>query len=182
MNSLVVYSSLTGNTRKVAEAIAEALPTPCDLASAREMPPAQKYDFIAVGFWADRGGPDPLAAQYLKTMNGKCVGLFMTLGADPDSDHARDVMARAEALIPDCEVMGTFACQGKVDPALVERMREKFKDAPPDHPHADTPERRARLAEAAKHPDDGDLANAREAFTAMAARVREAIGEEPRHV
>lgn len=38
MKSLVVYSSRTGNTEKVARAIAACLPRPCDLCAVDEAP------------------------------------------------------------------------------------------------------------------------------------------------
>ncbi len=61
------------------------------------------------------------------------------------------------------EIFGHFICQGKIDPALT----EKFKDLPPDHPHAMTPERKARHEEAKKHPDSNDLKKACETFSVI---------------
>ena len=56
------------------------------------------------------------------------------------------------------EVLGHFRCQGKVDPKLLERMKQMSGT-----PHQDSPERQARLAEAAKHPNAEDCMAA-EAF------------------
>lgn len=92
-------------------------------------------------------------------------GLFGTLGAYPDSDHARQCLKNARALVKGNEILGEFLCQGKVDPALIKIMETKMMDAP--H-HSMTPERRARLEEAAKHPDEKDLADARALFFKLA--------------
>ena len=46
-----------------------------------------------------------------------------------------------------------FLCQGRVDPKILEISRQKGR-------HPMTPERRARLEEAARHPDTADLAEA----------------------
>ena len=77
-------------------------------------------------------------------------------------------MAKAKALLEGNEIVGTFMCQGKVDPALIKWMSEHMKDDP--H-HAMTPERETRLKEAEKHPDDTDLVNAKNAFIEMLGKL-----------
>ena len=62
MKSLVVYSSRTGNTRKIAEAVAEALPG-CHLHPVEEAPQPEGYDLVAVGYWVDKGMPDDAAKK-----------------------------------------------------------------------------------------------------------------------
>ena len=165
MKFLVVYSSRTGNTQKVARAIYDALPEPKDIFSAKEAPDPSGYDFLALGFWVDKGTANAGSAGYMETVKNKKIGLFGTLGAYPDSDHAKQCMKKAKALVQGNEILGEFLCQGKVDPALIKMMETKMKDDP--H-HRMTPERKARLEEAAKHPDEKDLANARALFVELA--------------
>lgn len=164
MKALVVYSSRTGNTRMVAEAVHAVMPPDAVLAPVEEAPDPDPavYDFIALGFWVDKGAPDAAMAGYMQRVRGCSVGLFGTLGAWPDSDHARESMQRAVDLVPGNTVLGTFICQGKVDPKLLAAM-EKM----PDNPHVMTEERKARIEEAAKHPDAADCAAAGAAFTDM---------------
>ncbi len=167
MKSLIVYSSLTGNTRAVAEAIASVMPEPCELVSVQEAPSdLSSYDFIAIGYWVDKGMPDQNCIQFMKTVQGKKVGLFGTLGAYPDSDHAKKCQANAARLMEGNEILGQFICQGKVDPKVIEMMK---KMAPDSHPM--TEERRARIQEAKKHPNEEDFQNARQAFSAMIAKL-----------
>lgn len=162
MKSLIVYSSRTGNTRQIAEAIAEVLPG-CHLCPVEEAPEPQGYDFIAVGYWVDKGMPDSKAQAYMENIRHSRVALFGTLGAWPDSPHAEDCRRQGEDLLRDPArgntVLGTFLCQGKVDPRVVEMMQKMAGDA-----HPMTEERKARLAEAAKHPDEGDCRRARLCF------------------
>nr|WP_319397024.1 flavodoxin family protein [uncultured Desulfobacter sp.] len=165
MKSLVVYSSRTGNTQQVARAIYEALPEPKEIFSAKEAPDPSAYDFLALGFWVDKGTANAASARYIKSVTGKKIGLFGTLGAYPDSDHARQCMEKARAMVQGNDILGEFLCQGKVDPDLIKMMETKMKDDP--H-HSMTPERRARLEEAAKHPDEKDLADARALFAELA--------------
>ena len=59
MKSIVLYSTRTGNTKMVAEAIASALPegTPCR--NIREMNESlSDYDCVFMGFWVDKGTAD----------------------------------------------------------------------------------------------------------------------------
>jgi len=149
----------------VARAIYDALPEPKAIFSAKEAPDPSGYDFLALGFWVDKGTVNAGAAKYMKTVNAKRIGLFGTLGAYPDSDHARQCLKKARALVRDNDILGEFLCQGKVDPALIKMMETKMKDDP--H-HSMTPERKARLEEAAKHPDEKDLADARALFAELA--------------
>lgn len=168
MRSLVVYSSRTGNTRKVAEAVFEILPGPKEIHPVESAPPPEDFDFVAIGFWVNRGTADEAARSYMARVRGRRVGVFGTLGAYPDSDHAKTCLDRVAALLTENEFMGGFLCQGRVDPAAADRMAEL---APETHPMTD--ERRNRLEEAKRHPDEKDLQNARLAFSAMIARLRE---------
>ncbi len=168
MKSMVVYSSKTGNTKKVAEAILTVLPEPKEIYPVEKAPPADEFDFIVLGFWVDKGTADKKSSDYFGGVKGKKIGLFCTLGAYPDSDHAKESMDKAKTLISNNDLLGTFICQGKVDPVLVKWMADHMKDDPN---HSMTPEREARLAEAEKHPDEQDLINAKEVFKTMIDKI-----------
>jgi flavodoxin len=169
MRSLVVYSSRTGNTRKVAEAIFEILPDPKEMHPAAEAPPPDDFDFIAIGFWVNRGTADADARAYMDRLRNRAVGVFGTLAAYPDSEHARQCLERVETLLTGNHFMGGFLCQGRVDPSALEQVEHL---APETHPM--TAERRNRLEEAKKHPDERDLLNAQLAFKAMINRLTDA--------
>ncbi|MDF2930224.1 MAG: hypothetical protein K0Q75_2462, partial [Anaerospora sp.] len=127
-----VYSSLTGNTRQVAEAVHEVFGLAADLFPVEQAPTGEGYDLVAVGFWVDRGTADKKAQEYLAGLRNKQVALFATLGAYPDSEHAAQSMNNAAALLDESnQLTGTFICQGKVDPRLI----EQFKKLPEGHPH-----------------------------------------------
>ncbi|MDR2072081.1 MAG: flavodoxin family protein [Spirochaetaceae bacterium] len=168
---LIVYSSRTGNTRRLAEGIRQGLAEAggpegqeLTLAAVEEAPDPAGAPWILVGFWADRGNADQKALEYLTSLEGHRVGLFGTLGAYPESKHAEDIRQKVQALAAEKNtVLGCFLCQGKIDPALTER----FKGLPADNPHAMTEERMKRHLEAAKHPDENDIRNAVRACLSM---------------
>ncbi len=169
MKTLVVYSSLTGNTQKVAEAIFDILPEGKKLAKVEENPDCSEFDLICLGYWVDKGAPDAKMKRYMEHIKGKMIGLFGTLGAYPDSDHAKDCLQKAAELMAGNELLGSFICQGKVDPKLLAAMA-KMTEASKAHPM--TPERAARIEEAKKHPNAEDFAQAKACFKQIVAKAQ----------
>ncbi len=147
MKSLVVYSSQTGNTRKLAETVFELLPREKALYPVDEAPDPSGYDFIAVGFWLMSGKPDPKSTEYLGKIGKKPLFLFATHGARVGSDHANHGMQLAKSLASESDIRGTYSCQGEVNPKILEKVSKK-------------PEPPVWLADAPKaigHPNDFDI-------------------------
>jgi flavodoxin len=157
MKTLIVYSSKTGNTRKLAQAIHLALPD-AELSRVELAPNPDHYDLILLGFWIENGNADQKMQHYMKRLKKNKVGLFATLGAYPDSKHAAESLEAATKLIPDCAVVGHFICQGAIDPELVEWMQT----LPKDHGYGPTESRKKLWDDAAGHPDEEDLESAAE--------------------
>ncbi len=158
MKALVVYSSQSGNTKKLAEAVYEVLPDEKEIHPVDEAPEPSGYDLVAVGFWFKSGDPDPKSAEYLKKISGTKLFLFATHGAAPDSDHARKGMEAAKALAKGAEIVGTFNCQGVVNPGLLEKVKTR----------PNPPEWIGDADSAVGHPDENDL-------NALKEKVREIL-------
>lgn len=158
MTTLIVYSSQTGNTRKLAETLRDCWPGETEMAPVDEAPQPQGYDCVAVGFWLQAGKPDPKAAAYLQKIGRTPLFLFATHGAAADSDHARNAMDAARAMAPEAEILGTFNCPGGVAPKVMEKIRAKN---PPPPWIADAPA-------ATGHPDARDLENLRQGVRGVA--------------
>ena len=164
MKTAVIYASLTGNTRQVAERIAGAIGA--DMFDVATEPDVSGYDALAVGYWVDKGTAAKPVAEFLPTVHGKKVFLFGTLGAEPDGEHADKCKANVKALVPDDnEVVGSFICQGRIDPKLI----EMFKKMPAGNVHAYTERNAVRYAEAAHHPNEAD-------FVAAESAAKQAFG------
>lgn len=160
MKLSVLYSSRTGNTRRVAEAIASALPAGTPLLDlTKPLPPdLDDCDCVFLGFWVDKGTADEASRKVLQQLSARNVALFATLGADPHSEHAQKALERAAALLPaGVTPLAAFICQGKVDPRLIEAMYKMF---PASNLHGRNPESEARHKAASTHPDARDLQNA----------------------
>ena len=166
MKKIVLYTSQTGNTKKVGDAIAEQLG--CESLNFRDFEgEIDDYDFIALGFYVDKGEAEAKFMRFLRKIHGKKLGVFMTLGAEPDGEHSRKCLDSFEEGLNanGNEIVREFACQGAIDPNLLETMRKMASSG--NSPHPITPERLARWAEAAKHPDEKDLADAKAAFAGI---------------
>lgn len=153
MKICIVYSSCSGNTRRVAEALAAISGTPCF--AVRQAPDPGAYDLLALGFWVRKGQADARARRYMERVRGKRVFFFGTLGAWPRSEHARLCAAGTRALLEQGGnvVLDGFLCQGRVNPAVVAASQRQGR-------HSMSPARQARLDEAARHPDAEDLREA----------------------
>lgn len=163
--ALVVVSSRTGNTRIVGHAVADALGADYVGAEAYLENPATYADAdpVVLGFWNDRGmAPEDMQAV-AKTLHEKRIGFFATMGGDPKSERAVAWMEKVtEGLLAlGCGnvAVTSLLVQGRIDPALFERMTKMMGGAV-------TPEREARRKAAETHPDRMDLLKAEKHFSA----------------
>jgi flavodoxin len=161
MKTLIAYSTLTGNTKKIANSIKEAI-SDADLLDISEVK-SLDYDLIIVGTWIDKGTADNKAINFIKTIKDKKAAFFFTLGAAANSDHSKNCTDKITALFTENnnQVIGSYHCQGAIDPKLIEQMKTMF---PAGHHHGANPENLKRWEAASTHPDADDEKNAKEYF------------------
>lgn len=165
MSTLVVYSTMTGNTEKVAKAIFEVIEGEKEIKNVAEIENSEyhkKFDKIIFGYWVDKGDADERMKKFMSEVRDKTVGAFGTLGAKPDSEHAKKCMAKVKTFLEENnnKVEREFICRGAIDPKLLDKFRKMNM---PGH-HAPTPENEKKWAEAAKHPNEEDFKNAKKVF------------------
>ena len=153
MKVLVAYATVTGNTAVIARAIASAIPG-ADLKKLPADVNPHDYDFIFAGFWCDKGTPDEVWQAFQKEAKAKPIAYFGTMGGDPNSERGQAWVNKVAGLFPCENFKGLRVWQGKIDPKILAAMA-KMPGAKPM-----TPERQARLDEAAKHPTAEDQAQA----------------------
>lgn len=158
MEYLVVYSSRTGNTEKLAMEIFEALPGKSkDVQKVEER--RGEADTYFVGFWNHKGICNGDVLDFLEELHGKNVALFGTCGMGQDRKYCRQVARRVEALIPeDNRYLGAFLCSGKVSPQVLDR----YGSMDGEQGRLWLREMTQAYQEAMLHPDERDLKNARE--------------------
>ena len=78
MKYAIVYSSRTGNTKRLAEAVRAALPKQDCLYFGAPDPKALEAERIYVGFWTDKGTCDQDTACFFRTVTTQQIFLFGT--------------------------------------------------------------------------------------------------------
>lgn len=157
MKNLVIYSSKTGNTKKIAQAIASSLNY--EILSVENVKNLDGVGKIIFGFYVDKGGMTNNARMIANLIKNRKIGLFMTLGADPTSDHAKECFENEKMFFEQngCEVVCEFWCQGAIDKNLIETMRKNA-------PQMITPQKEEKWQKASSHPDENDIKQAVLAF------------------
>lgn len=136
----IVYNSLTGNTKLLADTIREVLP--CD---------NDNNDIVFVGFWTDKGTADSKTIEYLKLLRNKKIFLFGTCGFGGSVTYFERILTNVKSNIDSSnQVIGEYMCQGKMPESVRERYM-KMKDVPNVDALIDN------FDKALSHPDEKDL-------------------------
>ncbi len=158
MKSLIIYSSQTENTKKLADVIYETLDGEKELSSIDKAPSLKGYDTIFIGFWFQAGKPDPKTLEFLeKTGDGFKIFLFATHGAAKGSDHVKNAIDHARKLLKGNDITGVFTCQGEVNPKVLEKVKQK----------PEPPQWIGAAGDAVGHPDKDDLSALEQAVKAL---------------
>lgn len=150
--ALVTYFSRTGNTKKIAESIYEALAAEKEIKPVEEVLDVDAYDVVFIGFPVYSHGVPLAVESFLKKLPlHKKIALFSTHGSLSGGLLSRTALEHASVLASKAKVVGTFSCRGKVSLAALEVLSKS-----PEH-EAWTD----MAASAGSHPDEHDLADAR---------------------
>lgn len=112
MKTWVLYYSKGGNTKKIADAIAEEL----ELLKSEQIPPAYPPEnvqllFLGTGVYA--GKPDPKMEEFIRTLNNnrvKNVAVFGTKGGQDTAIETVKALLKEKGINVIDE---TFSCRGK---------------------------------------------------------------------
>jgi flavodoxin len=164
MKALVSYYSDTGNTKKVADAIYDAIEeSEKEICLAKDASNLSDYDLIFCGFPVQSMGlPEKMAAFVKGLPEGTKVAFFATHGSLRGGELAITAFYAALGLSKNLKVMGTFGCRGVVKQAIVDALLKKA-------------EHRGWALEAQSavgHPDEADLEDAKAFAAAMVIKAR----------
>ena len=155
MKYSIVFSSVTGNTRQLADAILSALPQEGLHYFGAPSEIALEADRLYVGFWTDKGHCNKEIAAFLESVKGKEIFLFGTAGFGGSQEYFDKILASVQKHIDHSNtVVGTFMCQGKM-PASVRERYVKMKSSPLPIPNIDT--MIENFDKAISHPDHEDI-------------------------
>lgn len=159
MKVQVIYSSLTGCTKRLATAIFNGLNVAeKSIHDLKNGAPTLDGDIILLGYWGISASPNDEMKAFLQTVHGKVVGIFCTLGYYADSAHARETLEAGLNLVKDDnEVIGAYVCNGAVSQTLIDGQGK-------DGIHTPTEQKEIRWEMIKSHPTKAECALAVERF------------------
>lgn len=162
MKSLILYSSLTGNTKKVAYSIYDAIQGEKDIKNISEVVDGsinyESYDIVFLGYWVDKGICDKNSKQVLENIHNKKIALFGTMGASTKGSYGASIIEKVESIVSkDNENLGSFICQGKIAEGLKVKYKEMLK-LNPENEHIR--EQLNNHEESQSHPDEQEICEA----------------------
>jgi flavodoxin len=154
MKTLVAYLSLTGNTKKVAEAIYSQVPDEKEMKELGGVENLEGYDLCFIGFPVHAGNPAAAAKEFLKKNGtGKRVALFVTHAVPEDAEGVPPILDACRQAAAIADLVGFFDCQGELDDNVRDLL---LKSDSPKHQEF------GRLADLANdQPDETRLEKAR---------------------
>lgn len=173
MKILITYSSKTGNTKKVAYGLYEGLKDNYeidikDMKHIKDLSIFDDYAVLLIGFWIDKGTADNYAKKIIKQINNKNVGLFCTLGANPDSKHGKDVLNNMKKIMHKSNNIIEIALyNGLVDMTLL----KKLKQHPPLFLPKTILKKMIDAGENSREPNEQDIQNAIKRFDTALKRL-----------
>lgn len=126
MKGVIVYSSKTGNTKRMAEFIYSQMKLKnidIDIYDINDLVDIERYDFALIGGYVDRAYPDKKAKKLIESTKQNNLGIFVTMGAMPDSEHGEKVSENLEKLLKNRNSLGFYKCPGLVDQKLIEGLK-----------------------------------------------------------
>ncbi|MFV0519312.1 MAG: flavodoxin family protein [Lachnospirales bacterium] len=155
----VIYSTITGNTEKVAKSIYESLKVEKEIFNINDIAQKnfEKSDIIILCYWCSRGTADSKTLGFLDKVKNKKIIAVGTLGAYVESEHGQKMAERVkEKVMEKNEYIGKFVCRGKIDP----KRTEKRLSLPKTDKHFLDEEGYKRHLSSRVHPTQEDLSNA----------------------
>ena len=151
----IIFSSMTGNTRKLADTIRGALPEElCDYFGDAKTGNSDA-EMIYVGFWTDKGTADQACLELLGGLRNKKIFLFGTVGFGGSEAYYQKILANVRTAIDASNtVVGEYMCQGRMPQAVRDRY-VKMKEMPDAKPNLDA--LIENFDRALSHPDLEDL-------------------------
>lgn len=119
MKVLVAYMSQTGNTKKVAEAIYEAIPAQKEIKRVEEVKSLEGYDLSFLGFPMHALGPAEPVINFLKShVKDRPIALFITHASPEDAPPLQGWLQKFKDAAVEANIVGMFNCQGEMSEEL----------------------------------------------------------------
>ncbi len=156
MTYSIVYSSKTGNTKMLADALHQALPADDCLYFGAPDAQALAAERIYIGFWTDKGTCDAETAAFLAQLTQQEIFLFGTCGFGGGVAYFEQILARVRDLLPESvQLVGSYLCPGKMPQSVRDRYVRIAEEEPAKRSHMQ--KMIFNFDCALSHPDASDL-------------------------
>lgn len=156
MTYSIVYSSKTGNTKMLADALHQALPADDCLYFGAPDAQALAAERIYIGFWTDKGTCDAETAAFLTQLTQQEIFLFGTCGFGGGVAYFEQILARVRDLLPESvQLVGSYLCPGKMPESVRDRYVRIAEEEPAKRSHMQ--KMIFNFDCALSHPDANDL-------------------------
>ena len=147
MKYAIVYSSITGNTKKLAKAIKNKVG---ECYFGKPSDEALEADVIFIGFWAAKNSCPADIQEFIEKLSNKKIFLFGTVGYFNTKEYFEEVLNNAKSHVPSSNtIIGTYMCQGKVS----DSWQNKIKEGSPEKYELI----KNNLEESMNHPNEDDI-------------------------
>lgn len=196
MRVIVVYSSLSGNTKRLAIHIATRLSEEnagvlyqedisiknfnqennvvCCIdvdTITKEKIDGYDADYYVLCSWIDKGKPDGKSLEKASLFAKQKVYLIATLGAKEGSPHRDDCCKNMKKIYEDAYIAGIHLAQGSISKEVIQR----FQSLPKDHPHSMTEEKLAFYKSIEGRPNQEDIEKAYTSMKNEVAKMKKGI-------
>ncbi len=149
----IIYSSVTGNTEKIAIALKNRI-LDAELLKLEDIHNLDKFQILIIGYWVNKGTANVKIQKLLKSIVNKKIAVFGTSGQYPESSRAKKYLDRVKILVEENNVyLGGFICQGKIKE---ERTEKRMKILKGNSHYLDNDGYKRHL-ESRKHPNNVDI-------------------------
>jgi flavodoxin len=123
MKVLIAYHSVSGNTRKVAEAIYKEIKADKEMKALNDVKDLKGYDLSFIGLPIHAYGPANEAKAFLeKKAAGKEIALFITHASPEDEPLVQQWLAACKIAASSANIVGLFHCRGELAQNVADMM------------------------------------------------------------
>ncbi|WP_094228622.1 flavodoxin family protein [Methanolobus psychrotolerans] len=123
MKTLVTYTSQTGNTKKIAEAIYGEIKGEKELKDISEVKNLEGYDLAFIGFPVLQFDVPPKVKSFLsENTAGKNIAIFMTHAVPEGFEAIHSWTGSCAQAAAGAKILGSFDCQGELAQPVIDML------------------------------------------------------------
>ena len=132
MKVAIIYSSITGNTKLLAETIKSEINKDI-VYFGRPINEGIDADIYFIGSWTNKGDASNDIINFLKKLKNKKIAYFGTAGYGGSTTYYDTLFSRVKQYIDSSNtILGCFYCQGKMPIQIKERYIKMITENPND--------------------------------------------------